>query len=82
MNGGVVLELEVGAPEEVERFVLGFGPDAEVLEPPSLAARVCELHAAAALASAARMGALRAAAEHGARGVSTGARTRASRAAR
>lgn len=77
-DGEVVLELEVGAPEELERFVLGFGPDAEVLEPPSLAARVRERHLAAV--SDARMGALRAGPNRGA--ASTGTRTRASRAAR
>lgn len=46
-DGAVVLELDIAAPEELERFVLGYGPDAEVLEPMALAQRVQERHVAA-----------------------------------
>ncbi|MDQ3340779.1 MAG: WYL domain-containing protein [Myxococcota bacterium] len=46
-DGSVVLELEVGAAEELERLVMGFGPDAEVLLPLRLAERVQAGHAAA-----------------------------------
>src|SRR5205814_9302886 len=39
-DGTVLLDLAVGGPEEVERWVLGFGPYAEVLGPSTLRARV------------------------------------------
>ena len=51
LDGGVVLELDVAAPEELERFILGFGPDAKVIEPLSLASRVRERRLAAASVS-------------------------------
>lgn len=47
-DGGVVLHLEVAEPEELTRWILGFGPDARVLAPADLAERVQSLHAAAA----------------------------------
>jgi predicted DNA-binding transcriptional regulator YafY len=47
-DGGVVLELDVSAPEEMERWLLGFGPDAQVLSPASLAERIRRRHAEAA----------------------------------
>ncbi|MCX5746574.1 MAG: WYL domain-containing protein, partial [Proteobacteria bacterium] len=46
-DGGVRLTMEVGAPEELTRLIMGFGPDVRVEEPMSLATRVTELHAAA-----------------------------------
>lgn len=45
--GGVVLELTVAEPLELERWLLGFGPDVEVLEPRSLAEHVRARHQAA-----------------------------------
>jgi predicted DNA-binding transcriptional regulator YafY len=47
-DGGVVLELDVSDPEEMERWLLGFGPDAQVLAPASLAERIRRRHAEAA----------------------------------
>lgn len=47
-DGGVVLELDVAAPEELERWLLGYGPYAEVLAPTALAERIRGLHAEAA----------------------------------
>lgn len=38
--GGIVLEMTIAEPLELERWLLGFGPDVEVLEPATLAARV------------------------------------------
>jgi predicted DNA-binding transcriptional regulator YafY len=58
-DGGVVLEMEVGAPEELERWLLGYGADVEVEAPASLAARIRERHAEAA--GPTRLGLLRAA---------------------
>lgn len=46
-DGGVVLELDLGAPEAIERDVLGFGPDAVVLAPAALADRIRARHIAA-----------------------------------
>jgi predicted DNA-binding transcriptional regulator YafY len=43
-NGGVHLHLDISAPEELERWLLGFGPDARVIEPAPLAARLRILH--------------------------------------
>jgi predicted DNA-binding transcriptional regulator YafY len=51
-DGTVVVELEIAAPEELERTLLGYAADVEVLEPESLARRLCELHMAAAAAQA------------------------------
>jgi predicted DNA-binding transcriptional regulator YafY len=48
LDGGVILELDVGAPEELERWLLGYGPDVAVDAPLRLASRLRELHAAAA----------------------------------
>jgi len=47
-DGGVYLHLDVSAPEELERWLLGFGPDARVLEPVRLADQLRRLHAQAA----------------------------------
>jgi predicted DNA-binding transcriptional regulator YafY len=47
-DGGVVLHLEVAEPAEMLRWILGFGPDARVLEPAHLADRVRQQHAEAA----------------------------------
>jgi predicted DNA-binding transcriptional regulator YafY len=46
--GGVHLHLDVSAPEELERWLLGFGPDARVIEPVRLADQINRLHAQAA----------------------------------
>ena len=68
-DGSLTLALEVASPEELERWLLGFGPDVEVLAPARLATRVRERHRAAArggqatllrAAPRARTGALRA----------------------
>jgi len=47
-GGGLVLTLEVAAPEEMERWVLGFGPGAEVLQPAGLRDRIAVRARAAA----------------------------------
>lgn len=47
-DGGVYLHLDVSAPEELERWLLGFGPDARVIEPVRLAEQIHRLHAQAA----------------------------------
>lgn len=57
-DGGVVLEMEISAPEELERWLLGFGADVEVEEPVSLAERIRARHAEAAAPG--RLGTLRA----------------------
>ena len=57
-DGGVLLEMEVGAPEELERWLLGYGADVVVEAPSSLAARIHERHAEAA--GPVRLGVLRA----------------------
>jgi predicted DNA-binding transcriptional regulator YafY len=49
-DGGVYLHLDVSAPEELERWLLGFGPDARVIEPTPLADRIQSLHLQAASA--------------------------------
>ncbi|MBP8810148.1 MAG: WYL domain-containing transcriptional regulator [Kofleriaceae bacterium] len=46
-EGGVYLHLDIAAPEELERWLLGFGAAAQVIEPASLAERVRAAHAAA-----------------------------------
>ena len=51
VDGGVTLQLELSAPEELERWLLGFGPDARVVEPARLADRVSSLHSLAATGS-------------------------------
>jgi predicted DNA-binding transcriptional regulator YafY len=43
-DGAVVVELHVSAPLELERWLLGFGPDVEVIEPAELSLRVQERH--------------------------------------
>jgi predicted DNA-binding transcriptional regulator YafY len=45
---GIVLTLEVAGLAEIERWILGYGEAAEVLEPPGLRRRVAERLAAAA----------------------------------
>ena len=47
-DGGICLHLDVSAPEELERWLLGFGPDARVIEPLRLAEQIRRLHAQAA----------------------------------
>jgi predicted DNA-binding transcriptional regulator YafY len=47
-DGGVVLEMDVAAPEELERWLLGYGPDAQVVAPGWLADRIQRRHAQAA----------------------------------
>jgi predicted DNA-binding transcriptional regulator YafY len=47
-DGGVYLHLDVSAPEELERWLLGFGPDARVVDPATLADQIQRLHAQAA----------------------------------
>jgi len=47
-DGGVYLHLDVSAPEELERWLLGFGPDARVIAPTRLADELRRLHALAA----------------------------------
>ncbi|MGN6107975.1 MAG: helix-turn-helix transcriptional regulator [Kofleriaceae bacterium] len=49
-DGGVYLHLDIAAPEELERWLLGFGPDAQVIQPGRLAERIQSLHARAARA--------------------------------
>lgn len=48
LRGGVILEMTVSEPLELERWLLGFGPDARVLEPAALAEGVRRRHAEAA----------------------------------
>lgn len=43
-DGGAILRMRVGVAHELTSWVMGFGPDVEVLEPPELAARVRQLH--------------------------------------
>lgn len=45
-DGGVRIEMDVAAPEELERLLLGYGPDVVVEAPRRLATRIRELHAA------------------------------------
>jgi predicted DNA-binding transcriptional regulator YafY len=47
-DGGVRLEMDIAAPEELERLILGYGPDVVVEAPTSLATRVREVHSACA----------------------------------
>jgi predicted DNA-binding transcriptional regulator YafY len=47
-GGGVVLTMKLAGLPEVERWILGWGPDAEVLAPPALVARVAARRKAAA----------------------------------
>jgi predicted DNA-binding transcriptional regulator YafY len=47
-DGGARLEMDIAAPEELERLLLGYGPDVAVEAPASLATRIRELHAACA----------------------------------
>jgi predicted DNA-binding transcriptional regulator YafY len=57
-DGGVVLEMDIGAPEEAERWLLGYGADVEVEAPAALAERIHDRHAEAV--APARLGTLRA----------------------
>jgi predicted DNA-binding transcriptional regulator YafY len=47
-DGGVYLHLDVSAPEELERWLLGFGADARVIEPARLAEQIQRTHEQAA----------------------------------
>jgi predicted DNA-binding transcriptional regulator YafY len=47
-DGGVRIEMDIAAPEELERLLLGYGPDVAVEAPASLARRIRDLHAACA----------------------------------
>jgi predicted DNA-binding transcriptional regulator YafY len=47
-DGAAYLHLDISAPEELERWLLGFGPNARVIEPTRLAERIQSAHAAAA----------------------------------
>ena len=47
-DGGVVWHVEVAEPEELTRWILGYGPEARVLAPDQLADRVRLLHREAA----------------------------------
>lgn len=58
LDGGVQLTMDVAAPAELERLLLGFGADVRVEAPASLATRVRERHAEAL--GPRRLGALRA----------------------
>jgi predicted DNA-binding transcriptional regulator YafY len=58
-DGGVVLEMDVGAPDELERVLLGYGADVVIEAPAALAERIRERHAEAA--GSERLGMLRAA---------------------
>jgi predicted DNA-binding transcriptional regulator YafY len=57
-DGGVVLEMEIGEPEELERVLLGYAADVQVEAPAALADRIRDRHAEAA--APARFGMLRA----------------------
>lgn len=46
-DGGVILEMDIAAPEELERLLLGYGADVVVEEPLRLAERIRERHAEA-----------------------------------
>jgi len=58
-DGGVVLEMDVGAPDELERVLLGYGADVVIEAPAALAERIRQRHAEAA--GPERLGMLRAA---------------------
>jgi predicted DNA-binding transcriptional regulator YafY len=47
-DGGLFLHLDISGPEELERWLLGFGPDARVIEPARLAEQIQRQHARAA----------------------------------
>lgn len=47
-GGGLLLHLEIADPEELTRWILGYGADARVLRPQKLADRIRARHAAAA----------------------------------
>ena len=51
LTAELYLHLDVSAPEEgtTERWLLGFGPDAHVIEPARLTAQIQRLHAQARL---------------------------------
>lgn len=46
-QGGVILTMEVAEPRELERWLLGFGPDVAILEPSWLSELVHKAHRAA-----------------------------------
>lgn len=46
--GGVHLHLDISAPGELERWLLGYGADARVLAPPWLAEQILAVHSRAA----------------------------------
>jgi len=54
VGGGLVMTLEIAEPEEIVRWLLGFGPDVQVLAPASLADAVRARHAAAIAPTGAR----------------------------
>lgn len=74
-DGGVVLDMDISAPEELERWLLGFGPDAEVLAPASLAERIRRRHAEAAGLRVGMLPARRSRGSGGASGSQSGSRT-------
>ena len=47
-EGAVYLHLDIAAPEELARWLLGFGGEARVVEPDSLAAQILQTHEEAA----------------------------------
>lgn len=47
-DGGVHLHLDITAPEELERWLLGYGPDARVIAPASLGEQITRSHLQAA----------------------------------
>ena len=42
-DGGLELQLQLGSLEEIERWILSWGDQAEVLEPPKLRQRLAEI---------------------------------------
>jgi predicted DNA-binding transcriptional regulator YafY len=58
-DGSVLLAMDIAAPEELERWLLGFGPDVEILEPSQLAELVRARHVEAVSRSRAHMGPVR-----------------------
>ena len=47
-EGAVYLHLDIAAPEELERWLLGYGASVRVIEPANLAIRIHDVHEAAA----------------------------------
>jgi predicted DNA-binding transcriptional regulator YafY len=54
-DGGVRVEMDIAAPEELERLLLGFGPHVTVEAPTTLATRILELHASCVDVARARL---------------------------